>query len=499
MELQFNKTLIPCLQWDVNAVQNQELTQEIRLSDDMPDIGHVVAAWGQILLRGKEWHSGSVGVTGGVMAWILYQPEEGGLPQSIETWLPFQMQWDYPDNGKDGRILTKSLLRSMDARSTSARKLIVRAGVGIRCQAVTQQEALVYTPGQLLQDIQIHKKTYPISFPSEAGEQQYVLDEELTLPASGVKAEKLIYYKLHPEIVDQKVLAGKVVFRGVAILHMLYSMEDGTLSSWDFDIPFSQYTDLDRAYSESAIPSVSCEVTNLELDLNPEGSIRLKASLTGQYLIYDQTSLEIIDDAYSPMRPVTPQFAQLEIPVILERNCDLLSADESLAASYGKGVDVCCLIDHPQVLRDGDGVNAEIPMAFQSLYYDTDGNLKCASIRTEKHWELPVDESCDVTVSCALSGKPQAAVAEGGASLRLDCQVESVVHASQGLCAAYSLLADEAQAPDPQRPSLILRKVGDNTLWELAKGCGSTVDEIMKANHLQGEPLVDQMILIPVI
>jgi len=52
--------------------------------------------------------------------------------------------------------------------------------------------------------------------------------------------------------------------------------------------------------------------------------------------------------------------------------------------------------------------------------------------------------------------------------------------------------------PDPNRPSLIVRRAGANRLWDIAKDSGSTVEAIQKVNGLQGEPAPDQMLLIPV-
>ena len=55
LELQFLKESISCIKPAVRDVQNIEQTQELRLSDGMPDIGRILSAWGQVILRGKEW------------------------------------------------------------------------------------------------------------------------------------------------------------------------------------------------------------------------------------------------------------------------------------------------------------------------------------------------------------------------------------------------------------------------------------------------------------
>ena len=56
----------------------------------------------------------------------------------------------------------------------------------------------------------------------------------------------------------------------------------------------------------------------------------------------------------------------------------------------------------------------------------------------------------------------------------------------------------DVKEPDFDRPSLILRKPGNASLWELAKYAGSTVEAIQKANKLQQEPSEDQMLIIPI-
>ena len=93
MEIAFHKAEFPCLVAAVNEVQNSEQTQELRLPDGMPDVGKVLCAWGQTILRGKEWRSDSLTVSGGMLIWVLYTPEDGSEPRIVDGWLPFQMRW----------------------------------------------------------------------------------------------------------------------------------------------------------------------------------------------------------------------------------------------------------------------------------------------------------------------------------------------------------------------------------------------------------------------
>ena len=104
MELQFKSETCRCLTAAVREVRSAELTQEVRLTDGMPDIGRVVASWGQIVLRSKEWQSDQVCVSGGIMVWTLYVPEDGTQPRCVDTWMPFQLKWELAGESREGPI-----------------------------------------------------------------------------------------------------------------------------------------------------------------------------------------------------------------------------------------------------------------------------------------------------------------------------------------------------------------------------------------------------------
>ena len=109
MEIQFRNEGISCLKQVTWEVKNEEQVQEIKLPDTMPDVGKVLGAWGQVVLRGKEWRGSGMSVSGGVMAWVLYLPEGETEPRAVDTWIPFQIRWDFPQTQRDGAILAQTL------------------------------------------------------------------------------------------------------------------------------------------------------------------------------------------------------------------------------------------------------------------------------------------------------------------------------------------------------------------------------------------------------
>lgn len=493
MELQFNKTVIPCMRPGPQKMQTQEQTQEVRLTDDMPDIGSVLGSWGQVVIRGKEWRSSGAGVSGGVMAWVLYAPEDGSEPRCVETWLPFQLKWDVPDTQRDGTIHVVPVLRGVDARSLSARKMLVRANVGMVGQVMVPEDVELYTPEELPEDVQVLKKTYPMLLPKEAGEKALNLEESLSLPSNAPQLQSVIRYALYPTVTESKIVADKLVMRGTAKLYLLYLGTDGKLYSWEFELPFSQFAELEKEYDSDAFARIDLAVTLLELEQREEENLGLKAGLTAQYILYDRPLVELVEDAYSPSRPVTPQMTRLQIPAVLDIHKETVNVQMPVQGDPMRIADVAFYSEQPQTYRKGDEVAANLTGNFSVLGYDGEGSLQNILIPWEREWTIPADENAGVE----LTVQPQFEARNDPGSASAELALQAYTMAQEGHPALTGVTIGDREEPDPGRPSLILRKAGQDSLWDIAKQTGSTVDAIQKANQLEGEPDSSQMLLIP--
>ena len=499
MELQFHKSEIPYLNTLVREIQNQELTQEVRLTDGAPDIGKVLASWGQLLVRGKEWRNGSVGVSGGVMVWVLYLPEEGQMPQSVATWLPFQMKWDIGDSLRDGTIHVDPIIRGVDARSVSARKLMVRVGIGVLAEASVPAETEIFEPIDLPKDVNVLKNTYLLSVPTEAGEKMFSLEENIQVPQANAQVEKIIRYAVDPEITESKVVSDKVVFRGTVGVHILYLDATGKLNTWHADIPFSQFAQLDKEYDSAATASINLVPTNMELEQGEDGQLNFKVGLVGQYVIYNAMAVTLPEDAYSNQRNITPQFGMLNIPARLDSHEQNVPVERSIQTDINQAVDVYFSADHPRLYREDGAMAGEISGMFQMLGYDENGELGSDTLHWDENFTIPADKDTRVDVTVRHMAKPYLTSMGDSATIGGEIQMDVAAAMNSGLKMMTGIEMGEMKDLDPQRPSLILRRMGEESLWELAKASGSTVEAIQKANNLQHEPHENQMLLIPVV
>lgn len=496
MQVAFTKSQVTCLKTLKHDIQHREETQELRLPEDFPDIGRILACWGQPVLRGKEWRKGSVHVSGGVMAWILYIPEDDTQPKQVETWIPFQMKWDLPETERDGIVHICPELVGVDARCISARKMVVRCGISAKMQAMLSQQVTVSTAEEIPETIELLENTYPMMLATEAGEKPFSVDMELSL-VSG-QPEKLLSFSLQPELHEQKIVADKLVFRGVCRLHVLYCGQDGMIHSEDLEVPFSQYAELEKDYPDNAQPRIDFAVTNLEIHLNEAGKLDFKAGLTGQYMIHDCQMLTLGEDAYSPGWELETQIASLELPALLDSHRENIPI-QALAENVSDVLDVVFYRELPRIFWEDGSLQAEPEGMFQVLYRDMEGAFQSALIPWSGGWSLPANKDTMAQSNWNRVGSILCAPAPGGTMLQADSHADIYTEQTKGLPMITSLVLGERVKTDAERPSLILCKCEEDALWNLAKKTGSTVKAIRKANGLEGAPESGRILLIPVL
>jgi len=157
-------------------------------------------------------------------------------------------------------------------------------------------------------------------------------------------------------------------------------------------------------------------------------------------------------------------------------------------------------LPQPVTISNGDQ-QAVMPLSgtFQMLYYDMEGNPRTAAQKWEDSMTVPTGDDSRVEATFWPAGKPQGSMMSGSVQLSGEGKLMMETVSSGAIPMVTNLELGELQEADPRRPSLILRRAGGQSLWELAKECGSSVESIRDANGIQTEPEAMQMLLIPVL
>jgi hypothetical protein len=332
-----------------------------------------------------------------------------------------------------------------------------------------------------------------MDLPREFGEKFFRIEEEWTMPGDLPQVEEILNFTLLPRVTEEKIMASRLVFRGKLLMSVLYWGENG-IRRWETEVPFSQYADLDRDHGPEASARILPVLTDGEV-MTEEGKIILKAGICAQFTIFDREMVTLAEDAYSHCRPLEIRKDQLWLPARLEQRMQPLTAYHTVDGEAERILDVVWMPDHP--CRDGNGVL--VSGTFQVLYEDRAGNIQSLSARWEEEQPLEADAETVPDGYCLPAAFPQGELTGNGMGLTAETVWDSAVFAGRGQEMITGLDLGMESAPDPARPSLILRRCTDQGLWTLAKESGSSVEAICRANGLDGEPESGRMLLIPVI
>ena len=494
MELQLKNREISYLEPVILECRNLEQTQEVRLPEGLPDVERVLGCWGQPILRSKEWRTDTVTVSGGLMLRVLYGPEREGAPRMLDSWVPFQAKWELPGDTRDGSILVQPLLRFLDARSLSPRKLLVRCGISLNLLALAPEGLSIPEPETVPEDVQLLKKTVPLRLFDQAGEKSFALEETLSAPGMDLTEQKVFYSTVQPVLTEQKVLGDKIAFRGAVNLHALFCGPEGELEGRDFTFPFSQLAELDRVCGSEAEADIQVCVTNLELEEGGDGSKTVKASFTAQYAVSDVTPLQIVEDGYSTLRPLKLNRQDFPVTALLDHRWETLAGEAALPGEIHSAADLSALWELP--------VWDPIPQGYSLESSGTVGLLSRQERGVEGfvlHWQGQAKVKTGEDVRLAVTGMSPGALQlnPGAGKITMDFSVHLAMLSKDGLSVVSSMELGEPAAKESDRPSLILRRAGEAGLWELAKASGSTMEAIAQANSLTEEPAKGQMLLIP--
>ena len=155
--------------------------------------------------------------------------------------------------------------------------------------------------------------------------------------------------------------------------------------------------------------------------------------------------------------------------------------------------------DHPHSQQIGDNTVLQIPGQFQVLFKDDEGQYRSAASRWEGQCPATEEDALQIIAYVNVTGKTKCATDGAGMSMTAELLTDLMIYSQQEIPMVVGIERTELAEPDPERPSLILRRAGDVRLWDMAKSCGSTMDAIRQANAMEGEPIPGQILLIPVL
>ncbi len=499
MELVFQEHQMEYLEQLLHETVTQEETAEIIVPDSFPDVNRVVDSFGTLLVREKEVASGSVSLSGGVKAGVLFVPEGSDSPELLEAYLPFTVHKEHDALGQDAHVQCLCRIKEIDARMLNSRKVLIRVSLSCRVIAYGKREVQLFDQEQAEEGVCLKRTTVPMTVALETGEKTFTINDEVDLPDGTPPVDRVLKGLYRVQISEKKMIGNKAVFKGDLIIHTLYLGMDGSCNVYEAALPFSQYVELGRDLDDQ---EASLWVSFSGAELEPDGQMECHRLLVSLNLLVQCTvtgtqQVTYIEDGYGLTQALEPQWQSVKMTGRLDSQEFSDTLQGALTVPAKSVLDAWGYCDDVMQQRNGERTVLQFGVCCNVLYYDQNDLLQGKMVRTNKTVDMALSSAAFCRPATQITG-PIAYTAGSNAEIRCPVVTQAECFAQQEF---RGIRGGELQPlpAEEDRPSVVLRLVGpEESLWSVAKSYRTTVNDILQANDLPSEQLNgQQMLLIP--
>ena len=477
----------------------QEETLESIVPDACPDISRIVSAVGKAFLKDKELGEGALRLSGTVRVTVLYIPEGEGAPRSLEVAIPFQCVRDDPQFHTGCPVQATVQAVSADARTINPRKILVRVNLAVWIAAYRQEHRELGCDINCGEDSGMEKllTSRKCSVISDVVEKVFTFSDVLRPPASKPEIEDLLLGRAELGTLDAKFIGKKLVLKGDIQLIVLYRSGEG-LTPVRFELPYSQILDLGTV-SDEAEPDVTVALKSVDCRLR-DGELEVEVEALAQAALWVRQTVTVVSDAYCLKQPIDVERARLPLCTMAERS----SRRETARKLCESGIPAKQVLDCVVAVSSMAPAPVEGGMEFTAqaaasiLYLSEDGALCGVDVEIPVSCRTEVPEGCTCSCTCRPMGEAAAVPVTGGVEVRFEAEFSWITMREEQVNCVTELKPSAAQESGT-RPSVVIRRVErGEALWDIAKACASTVEDICGANGLTaGEAAEGTLLLIP--
>lgn len=509
MELELTTINLNCYDMVLDTTLLDEETLESIVPDAYPDIMRILDTEAMVCLNEKKATEGRAEVSGSVRADILYLPEADGCVQRMTVSLPFSCSADLPAITANSHITALLNIRTVDTRSLNPRKVLTRVCVSVQLQVYVPRASDICSDvcSEDQADIQQLCETQDAYMVMSVEEKPFTFSDELALPGSRARIQTLLKTRVDFACSESKIIGSKLIFKGDATLYLLYLDAAGSISSAEFELPFSQIMEI-VGVGEDANATLQISMTDCNCLPAGEGddegrTISVSLSMLAQAVVREERQVQLLTDVYSTACAVTAESKVYTFSHLADSGSRRVMMRETLetAQPVREVCDVC--VRTGQVSQSkGDGGTIELSgETFVSvLYLGEDGMLYAETRSLAASCTLELPDDCVLSCQCVCPGERFASPAGGGIEVRYPILFSYLALISQRAMGVNHVVRDEKSPRNiAGQPSIILRMVTENEkLWDIAKAYGTTASDIMRANALTEEAVpVGHLLLIP--
>jgi len=504
MEAKLNADTINYLRKNLDTSFTHEETEETIVPDSMPDVDRILDTDGVVTIRSKEADNGRISLSGTIAVTVIYLSLESGGIHKLEMDIPFTTGVDAAGVSDESRLTAVAKIGNIDARTINSRKIIIRTDLIIEVRAFEDSEFIFFTEIEEDEDCQVLSGSSNATLITQVQEKSFSLADEFPMPAGKPRMGQILKTRVALESEDVKTVGNKLIFKGAAIIHVLYRSDSDELTSVDFSASFSQIMEMAEEDEDQDV-EIKFMLTNFYVEQGSgaeEAMIAVEINAVAQAVAKKRRELAYISDIYSTAYEINDTRETIAVDSEEKAFTVTASMRETIESSEqaSKIIDTSVTVGKAHFSEEGDGISLKTNAAVSVIYMTEDGKLGGLSKKIEVSTTADYSSNMISGVSAA-AGDIQVAALGSGIDVSVPVHFEVRSNNKLKISAVTGVEWDEESPRDLSAlPSVVVHHAKEGeSLWNMAKNFASTESLIMMANNLEEDAVIQpgQFFIVP--
>lgn len=473
--------------------------------DSKPDILNTICTSGVVSIYKREVQDEKVRLDGAINTYIMYMPD--GADDSVRglnTTIDFSENINV-SNCKEGMNVTSDVkVKSIEGKVINGRKVGIKATLEVSLKVYLNEDIEIVNEIQNENDIQILKEDLKVNSLVGCGETKIYAKDNIQIDNMDNLAEIL---KAQVCLVDKdiKISYNKVLTKAEAEVKIMYLTEDNRINIVTYKIPVVGFIDVQNVTEEN-ICDVNYEIKNIIIKPNSqdEHSIYVEIEIEVICYVYEEKQINLIQDMYSPTQNLNCEKKQIMTMTEKQNVTNIKQIREKVNLKDIEGLNLIDVETVPTILNENK-INSKIlyeaELSLKFIFEDSRRQI------TVKDAKIPFEYTIEnlqngemLNTNSDMEVKSQDFIIQDGGDINcnVDVQTDTNMYRTANLNMIDNIEEDGEREEQDYSIVIYIVKKGD-TLWNIAKEFGSTVDGIARVNGIENRDLImpGQKLYIP--
>lgn len=456
--------------------------------DSKPDILSTINTTGDACIYKKEIMDGKIRLDGNILTYIMYLADGGqDNVRGLNTGLDFSETINVPELQEGMNVDVTPVVKLIECKVLNGRKVGIKVTLEVSMKIYSKESVEIIT-GLNDENIQVLGQNMKVNSLLGDGTTKAFVKENISIPSTDNLAEIL---SLQISLVDKdiKISYNKVLAKSEVEIKMAYLTEEGNICKLQTRLPLVGFIDMPNIQEEN-VCETSYMIRNIIIKPNSieEHSIYIEMEVEISCIAYEEKEIRTIQDMYCPGEKMN--FEKMMVNTITDKQCkrNVCNIREKVNVpelETGTIIDVTITPTINKENRLSGRIVYEGELELNFIFTDN----STVGINTKKV-TLPFEQSVDgIAENCKADTRIEVSSQEflnqsGIVSSNLDLNFETDSYRSASIPVINNISTTPQEELEDYSVIIYVVKAGD-TLWEIAKRFGSTVDDIVRVNGIE--------------